>query len=91
MIDIKPFLQLGCSELGPYLSGVDSFIDNLGTAGRFEKTSLRSMPVDSYVRNMLAVGVLNRIMRTAFLKTERKIIVLPDCLKKLQRLGMLQE
>jgi hypothetical protein len=46
-----------------------------------EKTSLRSKPLDTYIRNMLAVGVLNRIMRQAFLKTNRKIIVLPDCLK----------
>ena len=81
MIDIRPYIQLGQSRLEPYLSGVESFIGSLGTAGGLEKTSLRSRPADSYLRNMLAVGVLNQIMRDAFLKTDRKIIVLPDCLK----------
>jgi hypothetical protein len=81
MIDVESFIQQGISELGPYVSGVWKFIERLGTPQGLEKSSLRSRPVEAYIRNMLAVGVLSRIMRDAFIQTERKIIVLPDCLK----------
>lgn len=81
MIDVKPFIQLGHSELGPYVTGVEGFLGRLGTPEGLEINSLRSKPLDSYIRNMLAVAVLGHIMRNAFLQTERKIIVLPDCLK----------
>jgi len=81
MIDVGPFIQLGNTELDSYLSGIPGFLASLDTPGGLESTPLRAKPIDQYLRNILAVGVLNRIMRTAFLQTERKIIVLPDCLK----------
>jgi hypothetical protein len=81
MVNLDSFIQLGCSQLEPYVSGVKGFVDRLGTPGGLEETSLRSKPEISYIRNMLAVGVLGRIMRRAFLKTRRRLIVLPDCLK----------
>jgi len=81
MIDIQPFIQLGHRRLQPYLSGVPDFLNRLDTPEGLKKTSLRSRPVDVYIRNILAVGVLSRIMRSEFLQTTRKLIVLPDCLK----------
>lgn len=81
MIDLSPFIQIGNRELAPYLKGIPAFLDRLDTPGGLESTSLRSKTVDHYLRNMLTVGVLNRLMRPAFLLTDRKIIVLPDCLK----------
>ncbi len=81
MIDVRHFLQLGHTELEAYVSDVEDFISRLGRPGELEKSSLRSQPVGAYIRNMLAVGVLNRLMRASFLETERKVIVLPDCLK----------
>ncbi len=81
MINIEPFIQQGILELGPYVSRIPDFVERLGTSRGLENTSLRSKPVDAYIRNMLAVGVLSRIMRDAFIQTERKIIILPDCLK----------
>jgi len=82
MIDIAPFVQLGQERLAPYVSGVAAFIDKLGTKDGLEKTGLRAKPAETYIRNMLAVGVLSRIMRAAFLDVERRVIVLPECLKK---------
>jgi hypothetical protein len=81
MNNIEPFLQQGFSDLRPYVAGVSEFVARLDTPQGLPKSSLRSKPVETYIRNMLAVGVLSRIMRRAFLQTERKIIVLPDCLK----------
>jgi hypothetical protein len=82
MIDVAPFVQLGKDRLAPYVSGVEAFVEKLGTKDGLEKTSLRAKPAETYIRNMLAVGVLSRIMRAAFLETERRVIVLPECLKK---------
>ncbi len=82
MIDVAPFVQLGKDRLAPYVSGVEAFIEKLGAKDGLEKTSLRAKPAETYIRNMLAVGVLSRIMRPAFLETDRRVIVLPECLKK---------
>lgn len=82
MIDVAPFIQLGKDRLGPYVSGVDAFVEQLGAKGGLKKTGLRAKPAETYIRNMLAVGVLSRIMRPAFLETKRRVIVLPECLKK---------
>lgn len=79
--DLTSFIQQGSSELAAYLVGVAGFVERLGTPGGLERTDLRAKPPDAYLRNMLAVGVLNRIMRPAFLRTGQKIIVLPECLK----------
>jgi len=81
MIDVAPFLQQGYKELGPYLSGVPRFLACLDTPEGLSSTSLRSKSVDQYLRNILAVGILSRLMRGAFLESEHRIIVLPDCLK----------
>lgn len=82
MIDVAPFVQLGQKRLAPYVSGVAAFIEKLGAKGGLKKTSLRAKPAETYIRNMLTVGVLSRIMRAAFRETERRVIVLPECLKK---------
>ncbi len=82
MIDVTPFIQLGNNRLAPYVSGVADFVDRLDTDNGLEKTGLRSRPAETYIRNMLAVGVLSRIMRAAFLDADRRVIVLPECLKK---------
>jgi hypothetical protein len=82
MIDVAPFIQLGKDRLAPYLTGVPVFIDKLGAKGGLKKTKLRAKPPETYIRNMLAVGVLSRIMRPAFRETDRRVIVLPECLKK---------
>ncbi len=81
MIDTTPLIELAGTELALYIAGVQDFIDRLDSPDGLKKTSLRSKPPDTYIRNMLCVGVLSRLMRTEFLKATRRVIVLPDCLK----------
>jgi len=81
MIDINPFLHTGRLQLAPYIAGVNDFIRKVRKDPKTNADSLRLKPPDIYSRNMLAVGVLNRLNRESFLKTKKKVIVLPDCLK----------
>lgn len=83
MINLKPFIQQGQIDLKSYIADVDCFRESLGQPDGLEKTPLRDKPPETYARNMLAVGVLSRIMRDEFIRTQRKIIVLPDCLKNI--------
>lgn len=80
MIDLGLFIQRGRAELEPYVSGIDDFVACQNEHSR-PKSELRLRPAHAYIRNMLAVGVLGRIMRPAFLETTHRLIVLPDCLK----------
>ncbi len=80
MIDLKPFIQQGRAELEPYIAGIDDFVARQNESSK-PKSDLRLRLPDAYIRNMLAVGVLSHIMRTAFLETNRRLIVLPACLK----------
>ncbi len=81
MVDIHPLIEMAHKELSVYISGVTPFIESLGKDGQLEKTSLRSKTPDQYIRNMLAIGVISAILRQEFLKTDKKVLVLPDCLK----------
>ena len=81
MIDVRPFIDSSRSDLAAYVSGVDSFVDSLGGEGKLEKSPLREKRPDDYIRNMLAVGVVSRLNREAFLAADKRIIILPDCLK----------
>jgi hypothetical protein len=79
--DIHSFLEEGFRRLAPYVAGVPDFLDRATRQTSFKESVLRSRPPEAYLRNMLAVGVVNRLHREAFLETTAKIIVLPDCLK----------
>ena len=81
MVDIRPFIQLGKQRLEPYLSGIDEFIANKQQHPKQGSAELRAKPPEVYLRNMLAIGVLNHILRKDFLTFEKRIVVLPDCLK----------
>ncbi|MFH1700834.1 MAG: DUF116 domain-containing protein [Candidatus Zixiibacteriota bacterium] len=80
-MDIEPYIKTARGELTDYVSGVDRFINSLGQPGKFESSSLRAKSPEEYIRNILAVSILTHLGRTEFLKTEKRIIVLPDCLK----------
>lgn len=81
MKNIETFIELANYELAEFVSGVDEFIASLGQPGKFESSSLRSNPPEEYIRNILAVTILTHLNRANFLKTEKRIIVLPDCAK----------
>ncbi|MCP4566295.1 MAG: DUF116 domain-containing protein [FCB group bacterium] len=81
MIDISSFLHTGQLELAPYITGVNEFISKVRKDPNSKADSLRLKPPEVYCRNMLAVGVLNRLNRELFLQTTKRVIVLPDCLK----------
>lgn len=81
MINIEPFVQSGHRQLSPFLERVNAFIETHQEETDREDYRLRSRPLDTYLRNILAVGILNRLFIEPFRKTENRIIVLPDCLK----------
>ncbi len=81
MIDLNPFIELGLQQLRIYLSGIEEFIRNPAGQPRVGSQELRQKPPSVYLRNMLTVGVLSLLTRDAFLKTEKRLIVLPECLK----------
>ncbi len=81
MINVKPFIELGQQKLAPYLSGISQFVEHPEKHPKYGSPALRRKPPEIYLRNMLAVGVLSKLNRRAFLETKSCIIVLPDCLK----------
>jgi len=81
MIDLMPFIERGKEELASYLVPIDKFIEKEKVSPSRKKSPLRAKPVDVYLRNMLAVAVLNRMQRPLFLETKRRLVVLPACLK----------
>ncbi len=81
MIDFGPFLEIAASELAPYLAGVDDFARRQADDAWPRRDELRRKSAEAYLRNLLTVGVLNRLNRPAFGSATRRIIVLPACLK----------
>jgi len=81
MVDINGFLQLSKAQLGDYLEGIAEFVGNRACNHEGRPDSLTSQPPDSYLRNMLAVGIISHLHRSEFLAAKQRIIVLPDCLK----------
>ena len=82
MIDLTPFIERETVEIALYVSGVVGFITRLDTKDGLETSELRAKPPGTYIRNMLAVAVLSRLMREEFVKTRKRVIVLPGCLKQ---------
>ena len=81
MIDIAPFINIGSKKLAPYLSKVSLFVEENESQTDRSDYGLRSKPADVYIRNMLVVGVLSHLNKDSFDRTERKVLVMPDCLK----------
>ena len=82
-MDLDNFIDLGRSHLTPYLGRLDEYLTQLPESGSSDRDDIDflSTPPEKYIRNLLCVSVLNRIYRDEFLKTDRKMIVLPECLK----------
>jgi hypothetical protein len=81
MIDLGPFLKIAASQLTPFLAGVDDFARRRADDEWAKRDELRRKAAEAYLRNLLTVGVLNRLNRSAFGAATRRIIVLPECLK----------
>ena len=81
MIDLQPFIEQGQKELAVYLLAINQFVEKENNSPGRKKSPLRAKSPDVYLRNMLAVAILNRLHRPLFLQTQRRLIVLPACLK----------
>lgn len=81
MINLEPLIEAARHDLMPFLGSVEDFLKRLGKPDGFPATTLRSQPLDAYIHNILAIGILNRLNRSAFLQTEHRIIILPECVK----------
>ncbi|MDD4051341.1 MAG: DUF116 domain-containing protein [candidate division Zixibacteria bacterium] len=81
MLKLTPYLRIGGNLLAPYLDGIDNFVACQADSSWKEPDPLRLKPAETYLRNALTVGILNLLHRQAFLATDRRVIVLPACLK----------
>lgn len=81
MLKLTPYLHIGGNLLAPYLESVDNFVACQADSSWKEPDPLRSKPTETYLRNALTVGILNLLHRQAFMATDRRVIVLPACLK----------
>ena len=81
MLKLTPYLRLGGNLLAPYLDGIDNFVACQSSDSWKEPDPLRLKPTETYLRNALTVGILNLLHRQAFLAADRRVIVLPACLK----------
>lgn len=81
MLKITPYLRIGGNLLAPYLDGIDNFVACQTDDSWKESDPLRLKPSETYLRNALTVGILNLLHRKAFLAADRRVIVLPACLK----------
>lgn len=67
-------------RLGPYTVRVNHFLENEKHRGRYDET-LRTLPEVVYHLAMLAVEIVNRVERQAFLETQDRIVILPQCMR----------
>jgi len=81
MLKLTPYLRIGGNLLAPYLDGVDNFVACQTDESWKEQDPLRRKPSETYLRNALAVGILNLLHREAFQAAAKRVIVLPACLK----------
>ncbi len=81
MLKLTPYLRIGGNLLAPYLDGIDNFVACQSDSSWKEPDPLRLKPSETYLRNALTVGILNLLHRRAFLAADRRVIVLPACLK----------
>jgi len=66
--------------LAKYTPNVEAFLASMDNRGR-EDALLRSRKRVEYHLNMLSAEVLNRSFRQDFLKTNKRILILPQCMR----------
>jgi len=69
-------------RLGPYTQNVDHFLDNRHPRYRWREDIFfcGRQPVE-YHLNMVGTEILNRSFRKEFTQAERKVVILPPCMK----------
>jgi hypothetical protein len=71
------------SFLGFYITDLENHLSNLSISKRFDKTL--STSEYQYYLYMIEIELVNRICKEDFIKCERKIALLPHCLRDLSR------
>lgn len=80
---LDDFIALGQTKLTSYLGRVEEYLSDLSKSDSSDRDDLGLIgsPPEKYIRNMLCLAILNRFYRKEFLKTKKRLIVLPECLK----------
>ncbi len=81
MIDIGPLITRTSNIMAPYLSGIAHYLDQQACRCHNPEDKLIQKPREAYVRNLLAVAILSHLQRDEFLRCEKRVIILPECLK----------
>ena len=71
------------SFLGEYITDLDKHLDSLSVTGRFDKVLATNEY--QYYLYMIELELVNRIYRKDFINSEKKIALLPHCLRDLSR------
>ena len=79
--NLDQFITKITERLGPYYSGVAPFLARLPKNSDRDDIDLLTEPPESYVGNMLALGILNRLYQKEFAQTTHRVLVLPECVK----------
>jgi hypothetical protein len=82
-MQLDDFIQLGQEQLSGYLDRIIEYLcvlEQEDLSKRDDLELVQSSP-ERYLRHLLCVAVLNRLYREEFLKTDHRLIVLPECLK----------
>ena len=77
------FFEESQDALGKYTEGVESFLAQVAPKyrWRYDHAFVSRLPIEYYL-GMLATETLNRAYRQRFLASERKIVIVPPCMRE---------
>lgn len=81
----KHFLSQAQKELTEFLTDIDYHLSQLSFVRRFLSSSVLSRKPYKYLLNMIEIELTNRINKAEFLRCEKKIALLPHCLRDLRK------
>jgi hypothetical protein len=81
----KHFLSQAQKELSEFLTDIDYHLSQLSFITRFLSSSALSRKPYKYLLNMIEIELTNRINKADFLRCEKKIALLPHCLRDLRK------
>jgi len=78
---VKQFVADGFNEFADEFANIDEFVACASVDNRKEgEKKLRTTPKEKYLLEMAAFKIYDELNREAFNKTDKTLIVLPDCL-----------
>ena len=82
-VEISDKFEIICEKkLGKYSGNIDRFLENSKQRYKYKENSMFCQKSKTeYYLNMVGAELMNRSLREEFLKSKRKIVLLPACMK----------